>query len=38
MDRYEVIELVKKQLSKNFNCTTKDFESYKLVVTELKNG
>lgn len=38
MDRYEVIELVKKQLAKNFNCTTKDFESYKLVVTELKNG
>lgn len=38
MNRPDVIDCVKKQLISDYNCTEKDLESYKLVVTELKNG
>lgn len=38
MDNYDVAKIVKKQLAADFNCTEKDFDSYKIVVTELKES
>ena len=38
MDNYEVAKIVKKHLAKDFNCTENDFDSYKIVVTELKES
>ena len=38
MDNYDVVKIVKKHLSKEFNCTENDFDSYKIVVTELKES
>jgi hypothetical protein len=38
MDNYEVSKIVKKHLSKEFSCTESDFDSYKIVVTELKES
>ncbi len=38
MERYDVIDIVKKQLAADFNCSEKDFDSYKIVVTELKES
>lgn len=38
MDRYEVISKVKKQLALDFNCSERDFDSYKIVITELKEN
>lgn len=38
MDNYQVAETVKKYLAKKFSSEERDFDSYKLVVTELKEG
>ncbi|MBQ4547026.1 MAG: hypothetical protein IJA17_07705 [Oscillospiraceae bacterium] len=38
MDNYDVAGIVKKHLAAEFNCAEKDFDSYKLVVTELKES
>ena len=38
MDNYDVVKIVKKHLSKEYNCTENDFDSYKIVVTELKES
>ncbi len=38
MDRTDVINAVKKQLAADFNCNEKDFDSYKIVITESENS
>ena len=38
MDNFEVNEIIKKQLAADFNCSEKDFDSYKIVITELKKS
>jgi len=38
MDNFEVAKIVKKHLSKEYNCAENDFDSYKIVVTELKEN
>lgn len=38
MDNFEVNEIIKKQLAADFNCSEKDFDSYKIVITELKES
>lgn len=38
MDNFEVSGIIKKHLAADFNCAEKDFDSYKLVVTELRES
>lgn len=38
MERFDVIETIRKHLAADYNCSEKDFDSYKIVITELKNG
>ena len=38
MDNYDVAKIVKKHLAAEFNGKEQDFDSYKIVVTELKEN
>ena len=38
MDNYDVAKIIKKHLAAEFNGKEQDFDSYKIVVTELKEN